>query len=91
MTVAKEFDIPIYYFYTSGATAMAAFLYFLKIHEQTTHSFKDLTDIIFKFLIWKSPLKAIHMVDRDDPAYWDTLSFCSHLSKSNGIIVNTFE
>lgn len=31
------------------------------------------------------------VLDRDDPAYWDFLSFCSYLPKSKGIIVNTFE
>ncbi|CAN6720293.1 unnamed protein product [Malus baccata var. baccata] len=95
LTIAKEFDIPTYYFYASGAAALAAFLYFPKIHEQTTQSFKDLTDNVFKFPGRKSPLKAIYMMepvlDRDDPGYWDVLSFCSHLPKSNGIIVNTFE
>lgn len=30
-------------------------------------------------------------LDRDDPAYWDMLYFCSHLPKSNGIIANTFD
>lgn len=30
-------------------------------------------------------------LDRDDPAYWDMVYFCSHLPKSNGIIANTFE
>ncbi|KAM1014445.1 hypothetical protein ACFX13_045104 [Malus domestica] len=82
MTVANEFDIPTYYFYTSGAAVLAAFLYFPKIYEQTTQSSKDLTDIIFEFPGWKSPMKAIHMVDlmldRDYPGYWDKLSFCSH-------------
>ncbi|GMN51825.1 hypothetical protein TIFTF001_020970 [Ficus carica] len=41
------------------------------------------------------PLKAPHMpepmLDRDDPAYQDLVYFCSHLPKSNGIIVNTFD
>ncbi|KAB2613445.1 anthocyanidin 5,3-O-glucosyltransferase-like [Pyrus ussuriensis x Pyrus communis] len=31
------------------------------------------------------------VLDRDDLAYWDFLSFFSYLSKSKGIIVNTFE
>ncbi|KAJ7949674.1 Glycosyltransferase [Quillaja saponaria] len=31
------------------------------------------------------------MLDRADPAYWDLLYFCSHLPKSSGIIINTFE
>lgn len=30
-------------------------------------------------------------LDRADPAYHDFVYFCSHLSKSNGILVNTFE
>jgi len=30
------------------------------------------------------------VLDRDDPAYWDMLYFCEHLSKAKGIVVNTF-
>ncbi|TQE11317.1 hypothetical protein C1H46_003051 [Malus baccata] len=75
--------------------ALAAFLYFPKIHEQTTQSSKDLTDTVFEFPERKSPLKAIHMIepvlDQDNPAYWDFLFFCSYLPKSKGIIVNMFE
>ena len=41
------------------------------------------------------PLKAVHMLepalDREDPAYHDLIYFCSGLSQSDGIIVNTFE
>ncbi|KAM1201202.1 hypothetical protein EV1_017264 [Malus domestica] len=55
------------------------------IHEQTTQSSKDLTDTILEFPGRKSPLKAIHMIesvlDRNDPVYWDFLSFCSYLPK----------
>ncbi|KAM1316522.1 hypothetical protein ACFX15_019424 [Malus domestica] len=95
LPIGKEFNIPTYYFYTSGAAALAAFLYFPKIDEQTTESFQDLRDTVFEFPGWKSPLKAIHMVepvlDRNDPAYSDMIYFCSQLPKSNGIIVNTFE
>ncbi|KAM1973620.1 UDP-glycosyltransferase 88F4 [Malus sylvestris] len=95
LPIGKEFNIPTYYFYTSGAAALAAFLYFPKIDEQTTESFKDLRDTVFEFPGWKSPLKAIHMVepvlDRNDTAYSDMIYFCSQLPKSNGIIVNTFE
>ncbi|XP_021826191.1 UDP-glycosyltransferase 88F5-like [Prunus avium] len=95
LPMAKELDIPTYYFYTSGAAALVTFLYFPKIGKQTTKSFKDLTDTVFEFPGLKSPLRASHMpepmLDRDDPAYWDMLYFCSHLPKSNGIIANTFE
>lgn len=41
------------------------------------------------------PLKAAHMpeptLDREDPAYHDFIYFCSGMSQSDGIIVNTFE
>ncbi|KAI5355967.1 hypothetical protein L3X38_008862 [Prunus dulcis] len=95
LTMAKELGIPTYYFYTSSAGALAVFLYFQKIGEQTTNSFKDLTETVFEFPGLKSPLNAPHMpepmLDRDDPAYWDMVYFCTHLPKSNGIIANTFE
>jgi len=93
--IAKDLNLPVYYFFTSGAYCLAALLYLPKIHEQTTESFKDLTTTELHFPGMSSPLKATHMIepmlDRDDPAYWDMLYFCSHLPKSNGIIANTFE
>ncbi|XP_059461077.1 UDP-glycosyltransferase 88F3-like [Corylus avellana] len=95
LPTAKNLNLPVYYFHTSGAYALAAFLYFPKIHEETTKSFKDLTTTELHFPGISSPLKATQMLeptlDRDDPAYWDMLYFCSHLPKSNGIIANTFE
>lgn len=30
------------------------------------------------------------VLDRDDPAYWEMLYFCEHISKAKGIVVNTF-
>ena len=41
-----------------------------------------------------APLKAVKlpepMLEREDPAYWHVLDFCTRLSKARGIIVNTF-
>ncbi|XP_054811094.1 UDP-glycosyltransferase 88F5-like [Prosopis cineraria] len=93
MNIGSSLGIPVYYFFTSGAAILSAFSYFPRIHEQTTKSFKDLSvDLHFPA---NPPLKAFHMVEptlhRDDPAYWDFLNFCSHLPKSSGIIVNTFQ
>ncbi|BFG19601.1 hypothetical protein CerSpe_058750 [Prunus speciosa] len=56
--MAKVLGIPIYYFYTSGVAALAIFLYFPKIMEQTTKSFKDMTETILEFPSLKSPLNA---------------------------------
>ncbi|KAB1204739.1 Anthocyanidin 5,3-O-glucosyltransferase [Morella rubra] len=95
LPLAKDLNLPVYSFFTSGAYALSAFLYIPKIHEETTRSFKDLTTTELHFPGMSSPLKATLMpepiLDRDDPAYWETVHFCSHLPKSNGIIVNTFE
>ncbi|KAI4324165.1 hypothetical protein L6164_023723 [Bauhinia variegata] len=93
LNVGSALNIPVYYFYTSGAAALAAFLYLPVIHEQTSKSFKDLKIDLHPPA--NPPLKAFHMpepsLDRGDPAYWDFLNFCAHLPKSNGILVNTFE
>ncbi|KAE8056098.1 hypothetical protein FH972_012894 [Carpinus fangiana] len=95
LPIAKDLNLPVYYFFTSGAYSLAAMLYLPKIHNQTTKSLKDLTTTELHIPGMSSPLKATHMpeptLDRDDPAYWDVLHFCSNLPKSNGIIANTFE
>ncbi|KAJ9145943.1 hypothetical protein P3X46_028270 [Hevea brasiliensis] len=93
LSVGKDLKIPTYYFFASGAACLSSFLYFPKIHEQHTKSFKDLAGTLLNFPNLP-PLKAIHMpepmLSRDDPAYYDMLYFCSNLPKADGIIVNSF-
>ncbi|KAK6942503.1 UDP-glucuronosyl/UDP-glucosyltransferase [Dillenia turbinata] len=92
--IAAQLRIPTYYFYTSGASALAAFLYLPKIGEQVDKSFKDLASTYLHFpglpklLASRLPEPVL---DRNDPAYGDFIYFCSHLSKADGVIVNTFE
>ncbi|KAF7836399.1 UDP-glycosyltransferase 88F5-like [Senna tora] len=92
-TIASSLGIPLYYFFTCNAASLSACAYFPKIHEQTQKSLKDLS--ILLHFPGNPPLKAFHMaeamLDRDDPGYPDVLYLCSHVSKSDGIIVNTFE
>jgi hypothetical protein len=94
LSLGMELGIPTFYFFTSGASALAVSLHIPKIHEQTTDSFKNLTDTFFQ-IPGCPPLRATHMpaplLDRDDQAYWDFLYFCSKLPKANGIIANTFD
>ncbi|EXB62493.1 Anthocyanidin 5,3-O-glucosyltransferase [Morus notabilis] len=94
LDVAMNMGIPTYYFFTSGAAVLAAFLYFPKIHDQTTKSFKDMDGVVLYFP-GMPPLNSPHMpepmLDRDDAAYWDMVYFCSYLPKSVGILVNTFD
>ncbi|KAJ4962247.1 hypothetical protein NE237_022186 [Protea cynaroides] len=91
--VASDLNIPTYYFFTSGAAALAAFLYLPTIHNQSTQSFKDLTNTYLHFP-GLPPIQASHvpqsLLDRDDPAYLDFIYFTAHLP-SRGILTNTFK
>ncbi|XP_022772405.1 UDP-glycosyltransferase 88F3-like [Durio zibethinus] len=94
LSIGKDLKTPTFYFYTSGASTLAAFLQFPKLDKEITGSFKDLPDTVFYFQ-GVPPLKAVHMpeplLDREDPAYHDLICFCSGLLQSDGIIVNSFE
>ena len=93
MDAASSMGIPVYYFFTSGAAVLALLTYFPTIHNQTNQSLKDLK--VELRVPGNEPLSAWLMpepvLDREDPAYWDMLYCCSHLPKSSGIIVNTFQ
>ena len=93
MDAASSMGIPVYYFFTSGAAVLSLLTYFPTIHNQTEKSLKDLK--VELRLPGNAPLSAWLMpepvLDREDPAYWDMLYCCSHLPKSSGIIVNTFQ
>jgi hypothetical protein len=49
LPIAKDLNLPVYYFYASGAYSLAAFLYLPKIYGQTTKNFKDLTSTELHF------------------------------------------
>ncbi|CDP10677.1 unnamed protein product [Coffea canephora] len=94
MPYSNNLGTPVYYFFTSGAAALALYLYFPTIHKQTSESFKDLVQTKFD-VPGLPPIPATHMpepvLDRVDPASDDILYFSVHLPKSSGIIVNTFD
>ncbi|XAR57479.1 hypothetical protein NMG60_11025638 [Bertholletia excelsa] len=94
LPIASELKIPTYYFFSSGAAALAAYLYFPTIHNQINISFKDLPHTHLQ-IPGLPPLRATHMpepvLDRDEPPYHDILYFSLLLPKSSGIIVNTFQ
>ncbi|XP_042501073.1 anthocyanidin 5,3-O-glucosyltransferase-like [Macadamia integrifolia] len=92
--VAASFNIPIYYFYTSGAAALCVMIYFPTIHKNTTKSLKDLGSALLDFP-GTPPIPAQDMVkpmlDRNDDAYQGFLEFFTRMPESNGILINTFE
>jgi phlorizin synthase len=93
MEVASTMGIPVYYFFTSGAAVLALCSYFPKIHSETAVSFKEMVGVEI-VMPGNAPLNAALMpgpvLDREDPAYWEMLYFCEHLSMAKGIVVNTF-
>jgi hypothetical protein len=93
MDIASSLGIPVYYFFTSGAAVLALYSYFPKIHSQTTASFREMKGVEI-VAPGNAPLEAVLMpeplLDREDPAYWEMLYFCEHLSMAKGIVVNTF-
>ncbi|GAU16358.1 hypothetical protein TSUD_117070 [Trifolium subterraneum] len=93
MEIASTMGIPVYYFFTCGAAALALYSYFPKIHSETTVSLKEMVGVEI-LMPGNSGLKAELMptlvLDREDPAYWEMLYFCEQLSMAKGIVVNTF-
>ncbi|XP_071732218.1 UDP-glycosyltransferase 88B1-like [Rutidosis leptorrhynchoides] len=91
--VASNLNIPVYYFFTSGACCLAQLLYFPTLHESTNLSFKEMNTLIH------SPgLPPIHssdmagpILDRNSSDYSDFLELSNRIAKSAGIIVNTFD
>jgi hypothetical protein len=93
MEIASTMEIPVYYFFTSGAAILALSCYLPKLHSETTASFKDMVGV--EILVpGNSALNAELMpgavLDRQDPAYWEMLYCCEHLLMAKGIVVNTF-
>ncbi|KAL5718356.1 hypothetical protein ACHQM5_011266 [Ranunculus cassubicifolius] len=93
LEVANQLNIPCYYFFASGIAALALFLHLPTIHKNTTKSFKDL-DININVpglpTILSSDLPQ-PCLDRSDNVYEHFMYLCTQLSKSQGILVNSFE
>ncbi|XP_030520874.2 anthocyanidin 5,3-O-glucosyltransferase-like [Rhodamnia argentea] len=92
--VAAALGIPTYYFFTSGAVALAVFLHFPTLHGSTTKGFKELGDEIVK-IPGLPPIKALEMptgmLNRGGRFYGYFLDACRNMISSSGIIVNTCE
>ncbi|KAM0014281.1 putative UDP-glucuronosyl/UDP-glucosyltransferase, UDP-glycosyltransferase family [Helianthus debilis subsp. tardiflorus] len=93
MPVADNLNLPVYYFFPSGACCLAQFLYLPTIHKTTTKSFKDMNTLIHTPGL--PPIPSSDMVspllDRTTTDYSDFLEVFEHFPKSVGIIINTFD
>jgi hypothetical protein len=93
--VAANLSIPTYYFFTSSASTLTAFLYLPTLHKSLDKSFKDLNhDMLID--IPGSPSIPVsdmpkNLSDRSSKVYEYFLNTATHMAKSNGLIVNTFD
>ncbi|XP_044505164.1 UDP-glycosyltransferase 88B1-like [Mangifera indica] len=92
--VSSSLNIPTYYFFVSGANNFSHFIYFPKIHRKLTQSLKDLDDM--KLDVPGSPsIRAKDMLqltlDRASYEYQCFVETAINMTKSSGIIVNSFE
>ncbi|KAD4585950.1 hypothetical protein E3N88_23551 [Mikania micrantha] len=93
MSVARRFDLPVYYFFTSGACCLAKLLYIPTIHRTTTESFKDMNTLIHSPGLPPIPSSdmMVPFLDRTTTDYSDFLEICEGFPKSAGIVINTFD
>ncbi|ESQ28622.1 hypothetical protein EUTSA_v10018509mg [Eutrema salsugineum] len=93
LDVTADFTFPVYYFLASGAAYLTGSFYLPILHETTEG--KNLIDIETLHIPGVPPMKGSDMpkavLERDDEVYDAFIMFCKQLSKSSGIIVNTFD
>ncbi|KAK9075360.1 hypothetical protein SSX86_003683 [Deinandra increscens subsp. villosa] len=92
-SVADKLNVPVYYFFTSGACCLALFFYFPTLHKTTTQSFKDMNTLIH--VPGLPPIPSPDMVgpilDRASTEYSDFLEISKQFPTAAGIIINTFD
>lgn len=95
LPIGAEMGIPVYYFFTSGAAALAAYLHMPVIDRRVGgRVFKDSPDLLIE-IPGLPAIPATEMpeplLDAKDPAYPEMVYFCESFRKSDGILVNTFD
>ncbi|TXG71035.1 hypothetical protein EZV62_005970 [Acer yangbiense] len=94
LEIASELNIPAYYFFTSGASCLAVFHQLPNLYETTSQDFNDL-HTTFLNLPDFPPIPLSHMpvpvLFRNNPECLYLIECATHLKKSAGIIVNSFE
>ncbi|KFK38998.1 hypothetical protein AALP_AA3G186800 [Arabis alpina] len=93
LDITVDFTFPVYYFFTSGAACLAAFFYLPTIHETTIG--QNLKDVETLHIPGVPPIKGSDMptvvLERDDEVCDAFIMFCKQLSKSSGVLINTYD
>lgn len=93
-SVGASLGIPVYYYYTSGASGLAEFLHLPTIHRNFPHSLKDLdpdTTIEIPGLPQVKPRDMPQTaIDRSSRVYGWFLETARDMAQAAGLITNTF-
>ncbi|XP_031390685.1 UDP-glycosyltransferase 88B1-like [Punica granatum] len=93
--VGASLNIPVYYYYTSGASGLAPFLYIPTMHKNIPGSFKDLDPEELIEIPGTPPIQARDMPmpirDRSSKLYGYFLGAARDMALAAGIIINTFD
>ncbi|XP_043692825.1 UDP-glycosyltransferase 88F4-like [Telopea speciosissima] len=93
--VATELNIPLYYYFPTGASFVAMILHLPNLHNQTNKSFRELGNTTVLQIPGLPPIRASQMgpnlLDRNNKFYDMMLDLGMLLLKSRGIITNTIE
>ncbi|XP_052196708.1 anthocyanidin 5,3-O-glucosyltransferase-like [Diospyros lotus] len=92
-SVGAELNLPTFYFFTSGASCLACYLYLPTTDRNTTGDFKDMNTLLHFPSLPPIPSSdmPLPMMERRSVEYNALIDFFVHMPKSDGIIVNTFE
>ncbi|OWM79602.1 UDP-glycosyltransferase 88B1-like [Punica granatum] len=95
LRVGANLNIPVYYFFTSGASGLAEFLYIPSMHRNIPHSFKDLDPDTLIEIPGTPPVRPMDMpmpiADRSSKVYGYFLEAACDMARAAGLIMNTFD
>ncbi|KAJ4837803.1 hypothetical protein Tsubulata_032659 [Turnera subulata] len=91
--VPSSLGIPTYYFFSSGASGIAVFLYYPVIDRTIKESLKDLDILLDIPGLPKIPSKdmPLVMLDKSLRVYKYFVDAATQMAKSAGLVLNTFE
>nr|Q6VAA7.1 RecName: Full=UDP-glycosyltransferase 88B1 [Stevia rebaudiana]AAR06919.1 UDP-glycosyltransferase 88B1 [Stevia rebaudiana] len=90
--ISKSLDLPTYYFFTSGASGLCAFLHLPTIYKTYSGNFKDLDTFIN--IPGVPPIHSSDMptvlFDKESNSYKNFVKTSNNMAKSSGVIANSF-
>lgn len=94
LQVSSSLNIPTYFFFTSGATALAQILHYPNLKNITDNDCFRVdaeSEMLLDHIPGLPPIRAKEMFPPDDSVLKNAIDTAIQMTKSCGIIINTFE